>query len=193
MKVDLDIAYLARIAHSPIRNYVVPGVTSWLIGERGANGCVRMFTCDREHVEPVTPHSHRFGFHAVVLHGRVTQRLWRPISGGDQYRSSTLDYRGSAGSYVKEPNGIELWDFRDEFFGAGDSYSMTPDEVHSIYFGKGTCVLVFEGPTERSYSTILEPVVDGQVCETFRVEPWMFRSESKSCANTTCAEEAKEA
>jgi hypothetical protein len=175
VKVDLDVERIDQIAHSPIRNYVVPGVTSWLIGERSTKGCVRMFTCERDHVEPVTPHSHRFGFHAVVLHGRVTQRLWRQKWNGDVYRSSVLKYEGDAGKYQQIPGGSEPWTFSDELYGPGDSYSMRPEELHSIYFARGTKVLVFEGPTELGHSTILEPVVDGEVCETFRVDPWMFK------------------
>ena len=39
----MDIDLLKKMRHSPVRNYAVPGLTSWLVGEPGPNGCVRNF------------------------------------------------------------------------------------------------------------------------------------------------------
>jgi hypothetical protein len=52
---------------------------------------------------------------------------------------------------------------------------MTADEIHSIFFGRDTSVLFFEGPNVSDTSIILEPVVDGETIPTFKVEPWAFK------------------
>lgn len=159
---------LLAMAHSPIRNYALPGLTSKLLSR------VRLFECDRDHQEEITPHSHRFDFVALVLAGEVRNRLWSP-SGGDLFHAQTLHYEGACGKYRRESGEIERWRYHDDLYGEGDSYEMGHAEVHSIHFSRGARVLFFEGPTVCDSSIILEPHVDGETIPTFRVEPWMFR------------------
>jgi hypothetical protein len=184
--INVDIDFLMAMRHSPIRNYVVPGITSWLIGAHHAtNGCVRMLQCSRNQIESVAPHDHRFSFHAIVLAGRVTNRLWVPDGpGGDLYQSTTLQPTGVSSAtgprYLKHATAdVGGWRFQDTDYEAGQSYGMAAHEVHSITFRRGTTLLIFEGRQEKTCSMILEPVVDGMVKSSFHVEPWMFEQEAR--------------
>lgn len=169
--------FLDSMKHSPVRNYGIPGLTSWLIGAAGPSGVVRLMDCEREHQEPIIPHSHRFDFHCKVLAGTVTNLIWTPchFGGGDEYHSSELVYCGQMGKYKTEPSGVTRWNVSRARYETGDEYSMKSDEVHSIFFSRGAVVLFFEGPTVSDRSIILEPFVNGEVVPTFKVEPWMFK------------------
>jgi hypothetical protein len=183
--IDVDVDFIERMARSPIRNYVVPGITSWLIGAHHATaGCVRMLTCDREQVEHVTPHSHRFSFHAVVLAGSVRNRLWRRTwdGSGDFYSECSLAFGGEAGKYTLEEGERARWSWEDTVFAKGQGYGMAAHEVHSIYFARGTKLLIFEGCAEKTVTSILQPVAYDEVVPTFKVEPWMFRRESSEAS-----------
>lgn len=169
--------FLDSMKHSPVSNYGIPGLTSWLIGAAGPSGVVRLMECGRKHEEPIIPHSHRFDFHCQVLAGSVTNLLWtrcNPVE-GDEYHSSELVYCGQMGKYKTEPSGVARWSINRSHYETGDEYSMKADEVHSIFFSRGAVVLFFEGPTVSDRSIILEPFVDGEVIPTFKVEPWMFK------------------
>lgn len=166
--------------HSPVRNYVIPGLTSWLVGSPSPLGTVRFFECSRNHQEPITPHSHRFDFRCLVLSGRVTNRTWKPAPAaeGDAYCSTRLAYQDAIGHYNTEHIGIDFYRHQDRVYETGDWYGMAADEIHSIMFAKGTQVLFFEGPQVTNESFILEPHVHGETIPTFKVEPWMFRREA---------------
>jgi hypothetical protein len=170
------LPFLNKMKHSPVRNYGgIPGLTSWLIGAPSDAGMVRLMECSREHQEPIIPHSHRFDFHCQVLAGRVRNLVWSRDCGGDEYEITQLVYSGAPGKYESTAVERGLWAWRSQTYMEGDTYSMGADEVHSIFFERGTSVLFFEGPQVREHSIILQPVVDGEVIPTFRVEPWMFK------------------
>lgn len=174
----IDKKLLRAMMHSPVRNYVVPGLTSWLIGEPSPKGTMRFFECSRGHQENITPHSHRFDFQCWVLSGRVTNRVWRhSFSTGDKYVHTNLVYGGEIGSYERIRMGVASYAATDTLYGPDEWYSMKASEIHSIYFAAGTEVLFFEGPTISNQSLILEPWVDGDDIPTFKVEPWMFKRE----------------
>jgi len=180
---NFSIKQLLAMAHSPVRNYVVPGLTSWLIGQPSEHGTVRLFQSEREHQESMTPHSHRFDFQCWVLEGSVRNRLWTTgwydERNTDQYRRSVLHYEGAMGKYRSEPLDVKGWAYEEKTFGAGECYSMKAHEIHSIYFSRGCRVLFFEGPTVNGHSQVLEPWVNGEVIPTMEVKPWMFqRSEA---------------
>lgn len=175
---NFDVAALRRLAHSPIRNYAIPGLTSSLIGGAG-HGCIRLFECSRDHQEEITPHSHRFDFQCWVLAGEVRNRIWNQAwSHGDHFLRSKLSYGGECGSYKKTEVGVERYEHVDTIYTAGDCYAMTARQIHSIHFSRGACVLFFEGPMRHDDSVILEPWVDGEVVPTFEVKPWMFKRPS---------------
>lgn len=164
--------------HAPVRNYVIPGLTSWLICKPETGGIVRLFENTRDHQEQITPHSHRFDFHCQVLSGRVRNIVWVPDCMGDEFRESELLYFGDMGKYDTKPGLVRRWGMRVSDYHVGQTYSMTYDQVHSIQFAKGTTVLFHEGPTKTNATKIIEPYVDGQVIPSFEVKPWMFRREA---------------
>ena len=167
------------LAHSSVANYVVPGLTSSLIGGNG-HGAVRLFECSREHEENIVPHSHRFPFTCIVLAGTVRNRIWTKHSNGDHYQSSQMRRSGEFGQYITTAGETEKWTFKEQIHNMGEAYSMFAYQVHSIYFSKGAKVLFFEGPESTDESIFLQPVVDGDVIPTFNVQPWMFQRESAS-------------
>jgi hypothetical protein len=174
--MSLDRSLLRSMMHSPIRNYIIPGVTSWLIGEPSPKGTIRLFQSSRDHQEAVTPHSHRFDFQCWVLDGRVRNRIWTYSSyGGDMFTQTNLVYKGEPGAYERVHIGQSRYEHTDTVHEAGSWYSMKSKQIHSIYFAKGTEVLFLEGPTKESQSLILEPFVDGDTIPTFNIEPWMFK------------------
>lgn len=174
-----DVKALLGMAHSPVRNYAIPGLTSSLIGLPSPSGTMRLFQCEREHQEPITPHSHRFDFQCWVLRGSVRNRIWSKTyesnPKGDLFQKTRLIYGGEIGIYSTEPQDVGTWVYDDAEFVAGQCYSMRAHEVHSIFFSRGALVLFFEGATKVDSSVILEPYVDGEVVPTFKVEPWMFK------------------
>src|SRR6266478_3662074 len=147
------LALLPDMIHNRLGNYIIPGVTSALVGGDG-HGLVRMFSLDREARDWVTPHSHRFNFTALVLAGRVHNTLF---TAGRQYARtadlwclSTIDQVCGANgireyTHVRETDG-NYWCQDTTTYEIGDLYSMAPQEIHSIRFERGTSVLMFEGP-----------------------------------------------
>lgn len=170
---------LAEMSSSPVRNYATAGLTSYLVGGKGA-GCVRYFYADRDTREWVTPHSHRFDSVCLVVEGAVENILFERSEGpmSNKYAVGVLRPKaGGLGEYAlnrtaERASFIEL----PTFYNAGDLYAMRANDIHSIRFGKGARVLFFEGMPVQDTSVILEPVgEDGAVVPTFATAPWMFR------------------
>lgn len=176
--LDVIIKNLLSFKRDKVSNYVIPGLSSYLLIDNGKKGKVRLFECSRDHQEPITPHSHRFSFTCCVIKGQVKNRIWFKHGSGDQYMESVLSY-SDMGSYDKVNQDCSTdWMFRDKTYGKGDCYSMKASDIHSIYFSKGTQVLFFEGEEETNQSVILEPFIDDEVIPTFEVKPWMFKKAS---------------
>lgn len=177
---DLYVKHLRTMLHSPIRNYIVPGVTSWLVGGHGGpEGRVRLFESERRQWEMVTPHSHRFDFQSVVVQGAVTNTLWAESSVGDKnadaYCESEVTYDGGGpGKYSVKRLGTKYYVTQSTRYAQGERYLMYHSEIHSIQFEKNTMLLIYEGPRRTDKSIALEPVVAEVVINTFKVEPWMF-------------------
>lgn len=180
---DALIEAVAEMQNSPVRNYIAPGLTSWLIGGNG-HGKVRMFTSDRDTREWITPHSHRFNFTCLVLRGSVNnilfERSWHATE-GDLYAVGILKACGGGlggYEYLPEAEGIKRWREIEHTYGAGDTYSMTASQIHTIRFSRDAAVLFFEGPELTDQSFVLEPYSDGRRVPTFATQPWMFERES---------------
>ena len=165
---------LDSMAHSTISNYAIPGLHSSLIGS-GLAGKVRMFTCDRNHQENITPHSHRFDFACHVLAGNVTNKVWFEDENGDEFMLSRLMYEGAPGDYERDGGRVGRFLHVVEFYRLGDWYSMRAEQIHSIEFSRGARVLFFEGPEKATSSVILEPYINGFCIPTLHTEPWMFQ------------------
>jgi hypothetical protein len=178
MSPDL-ISFVERMQHSPAHNYVIPGLTSWLIGApHPVHGCVRLFTMSRHHEEPIIPHSHRFDFRCLVLRGKVHNHIWyRDSTHGDVFEVSDVTYEGELGKHQRIVKERYRFSKSVRTYAEGEEYGMRAEEFHSIYFERGTSVLFFEGPNRLDLSQVLEPVVDNETIPLFRTEPWMFRRE----------------
>lgn len=181
---------LAAMMHSPARNYVIPGLTSWLIGPEAPckDGRVRVFTCEREHEENILPHSHRFDFTCLVLEGSVRQVLWREVDVtmgigvevrriADLYEVSRVTYEGILGVHQKKFDRRAFFQRKEQQYTAGETYVMKAEEIHSIFFSRGATVLFFEGHNYKDDSVVLEPVVDGETIPLFFTESWMFKKD----------------
>lgn len=164
------------LAHSIVRNYVTPGLTSALVGGAG-HGCVRLLESDRDTREWITPHSHRFDFTCIVLAGQVENIEFTPSSRGDLYACGTLrPIDGGLGQYEVVHGEIgETYAETTRIYGPGGTYSMRHHEIHSIRFSRGARVLFFEGPNVSDTSVFLEPYSNGATVHTFAVQPWMFQ------------------
>lgn len=176
--MNLDI--VMKMAHSPVKNYAIPGLTSWLISETDS-GTIRMFHMERDHIECIVPHSHRFDFHCIVLEGEVENIIYNRCAEdeiGDEYSRLKSTYLGEFGQYENTRRSNRMYSMVRTIYRTGDQYSMFHYEVHSIRFKKGTKVLFFEGPMKTNSSIVLEPIVDGEIIHNFKVEPWMFKKQS---------------
>jgi hypothetical protein len=167
-----------KLAHSPVTNYVVPGLTSYLIGSPSEHGCVRMFHSEREHQECLTPHSHRFDLQSWVIQGSVTNIIWTPTTdedpNADLYKTTVLNYKGDIGQYTPSEGGVNKWKAFAKRYSEGDCYQMNAEEVHSIRFSRGAIVVIFEGAQVSDSSIIIQPYVNDKLVPTFKVEDWMF-------------------
>lgn len=177
MSTWLDLLQvIKKMKHNEIHNYVLPGLTSSLVGGFGS-GRVRLLSSERDTKEWVIPHSHRFDFGCLVLHGEVENILFTP-GAGNAYAKTTIRYRQNDpfGKYDVE-RGDETFHFKETVtkYSPGDIYMMESSEIHSIRFGALARVLFFEGPEMTDTSIVLEPWCNGGVVPTFETAPWMFQ------------------
>lgn len=183
-----DLALVAKLlktmGHNAVLNYATPGLTSRLLGsDDGAKGHVRMFTCDRDTRDWITPHSHRYDFSCLVLSGCVMNMLYRWEAHGDQkltnaYAVGTIYKREDGlGQYEFEPGVKQEWysESRAQYT-AGDWYHMEASQIHSIEFARNTRVIFFEGPEVALESKVLEPWSEGARVPTFETRDWMFKT-----------------
>lgn len=182
------ISYIVKgMKNNSLKNYIVPGLTSHMIGDdkegMGSFGKVRMFTADRMTRDSITPHSHRFSFACLVLAGDVENTIYHPSHPSHKLAepwirsqiTQVCGANGVKGSYVHERESEPRWYTRGaNYYKAGETYWMQHEQIHSIVFSKGAEVLFFEGPTVQSWDWMIEPYVDGKVVPSFKVEPWMF-------------------
>lgn len=175
----LSINMLMAMRTNTIENYIVPGLSSSLIGGKSGHGCVRLFESSRDQQEHVTPHSHRFDFQCLVLRGYVENTIWTQMSGnydnGDEFQISRLIYKNKVGEYHINKAATQFFRGKTNTHNEGATYSMKAEEIHSIKFSRGAKVLFFEGPQLSNSTVIIEPVVDGVCIPTFEVKEWMFR------------------
>lgn len=169
---------IKSMMHSPVHNYIVPGLTSWLIGEPNDLGTMRVFTCSRDHQECIAPHSHRYDFNCIVLDGFVENYIWFPANFGDEFIVTKNFYRDAIGKYEIIGSEVKKYAFKTDIYSEGQSYSMSHAQIHSIKFAKNTMVLFFEGPKICNDSFMLEPFVNGHHIPTGIVLPWMFERDS---------------
>lgn len=172
---------IAPMRNNRLQNYIVPGLTSYLIGDGDKFGRVRLFSIDRQSRDFITPHSHRFDFTCLVLEGRAHNGVFQP-HGVDQWCLSKIDQVCGKKGLREYTHTRDIapshWTEEVTSYGPGCTYSMDADQIHSIRFDRGTQVLFFEGPQLTKQSLMLEPWVDGKVVPTFKTESWMFDTET---------------
>lgn len=167
-----------------LKNYIVPGLHSSLIGAASDYGKVRLFEAERYTRDTVTPHSHRFGFTCLVLHGAVENTIYEtaiaPYSAEMWIRSTVTQVCGKNGlqefKHVREEE-PRFFKATSTVYRAGDTYRLRHTDIHSIVFEKDTKVLFFEEPSVQDWDWMLEPFVEGKLVPTFKTEPWMFEKE----------------
>lgn len=168
---------LDSMKSSPLLNYAgLPGLGSWLIN----NGLVRMFDCERNTREFLTPHSHKYDFTCLVIEGKVTNTLF--WCDGDTEGDTEWFVPGKLTGPAYGPGNIwergeapQPYHVCQRTYGPGSVYSMAHSEIHSIAFEAGTRVLFLEGPQRQPSVTVLEPWAYGRVVPTFRVDfDWMY-------------------
>ena len=171
------IKQLCAMRQRPLRNYIVPGLTSWMIMDNGDDGKVRMFMCSRDQQEFITPHSHRFDFTACVLRGSVENTLWVETDDpkSDRYFVTRTQYLGEPGKYKEIAVGVAGFITDTLTHNEGEWYGMKHSDIHSIKFKKDTVVLFIEGRSLATYSNVLEPFVNDERIPTMKTEPWMFK------------------
>ena len=145
----------------------------------GSFGCLTKQNATKPSVIPAgTPHSHRFDFQCLVLEGTVHNRVWFKANSGDPFQETILEHHGTFGDQTRRGAvSTANWSFTQTIYNKGQMYSMKAEQVHSIFFSKGAVVLFFEGPNRSDSSSVLEPVSNGRVIPTFKVEPWMFKKD----------------
>lgn len=177
MSTLLDLLQvIKKMGHNQVDNYVLPGLTSSLVGGFGF-GRVRLFSAEIETREWVIPHSHRFDFGCLVLHGEVENILFEP-GRGRPYGKATIRHHQNTrfGQYTVERHDETIHYAETSIrYTAGQVYCMKADQIHSIRFGETARVLFFEGPETSDTSVVLEPWCNGKVVPTFETASWMFQ------------------
>lgn len=177
METPSHIKSILYMKRNPLQNYIVPGLTSWLLADLKEKGMIRLFEMERHQEMAIAPHSHRFDFDCIVLAGSVVNTLWRPsynIKNGDEFQITSLEYMGQPGQYKETRGGIMNYTPLVQEHKEGDKYGMRFDEIHSIKFSRGAKVLFFEGPSKTTHTTLLDPYVNGQRVPQSAIQPWMF-------------------
>lgn len=159
-----------------LRNYVVPGLTSTLLASTEGGGKLRLFEMDREQEHYVVPHDHRYDFTAFVLAGMAEQIAYdvHHVSTPGEARWAAFQYLHRDGRLAGRSWGYFAGTIRRATYLRGDSYRMGAKEWHSIRFGAGSRVLMVEGAGSGGYSSVLLPMVNGRLCDTFLVRDWMM-------------------
>jgi hypothetical protein len=176
----MDIELVKSLMHSPVRNYAVPGVTSYLVKETDEY-LFRAFHMERHQITTIVAHSHRFNLYSYVLQGRVMNTIWHPVDEVaddlDAFYKTELNYKNAFGKYDMLDVGLNYYKPSNHHYEAGDDYYMSSSDIHMISFEKNTLVLIREDKNsyiDKSY--ILEPVDKNlKRIPTFKVESWMFQ------------------
>lgn len=180
--------FFGEIGTGRIDNYILPGLSSVMLsGHFDAIASVRMFENTRNQQGFITPHSHRFSLACCVLRGEVHNSIYSEATSTtavgidlDEFEASNLKYMGMPGFYDPEPpSRAGKWRKYTEKYAVGQWYFMRHDAIHSIDFSPDARVLVIEGPDVTDTTVVLQPVVNGKVVPTFKVEDWMFKKGTK--------------
>lgn len=190
---EAPLAFLIQRKHSPIHNYIIPGLSSWLIDEPEEGVKLRMFIATRHPQEVIAPHNHRYDHRARVLIGEVVNTIWIPDGNlGDEFEKEILRYSSQTGIYVRSVGERSKWRPTAHVYGATQlpqraydrggndyrEYNLSAEAVHSIKFKRNTILLLEEQPDKVNESFLLNPVELGRTCNIGATQPWMFQREA---------------
>jgi hypothetical protein len=172
---DSLIELLQGMRSNVIHNYIVPGLSSYLL----RNGKVRLFEASRHQHHAVVPHSHRFDFMCLVLRGHVDHTVWEPRSFDDQGDEwAIMEVRGTfAEGYKVQHSELGYFAPVTKTYGVGGWYGCSHDEVHSVRFSSNALVLFIEGAPRFETHFVLSPVGKKTRCgdpDILRTPEWMF-------------------
>lgn len=170
-KGDL-ISHLKNNVSSKIENYVVPALSSLMIGDAK----IRIFEANRDQEYFVTPHSHRYDLFSLVLKGSVKNTIYSHADGVEEAEEYAVSFIEESGfDYLVKYSHNAKYLKENRFYEEGQGYFMPADFIHTIKFSKDAVVLIFEGKQLQKGSTVLQPVdASGNIIPTMKVEPWMF-------------------
>lgn len=166
--------FVGALGRGEVReNYIIPGLTSTLLGSPAAGGMFRLFEMRRDQEVEVVPHDHRYDFQCFVLEGEVRNRLYCVLERRNVPTHAVFLHDPDTHA-VSGPLGLVEASFHESTYLEGDWYDMKASQFHSIWFGKGTKVLFIEGRKQNELSRCLVPYVNGRVCDTFYWRDWMM-------------------
>lgn len=176
-RTEFERNFFEAFNSSTIKNYVVPGLESVLLGESDGFK-VRMFHMTEHQMMHVTPHSHRFNLLSYVLEGEVEHITYHETTRYDDlqklFKLAVLEQEGQLGEYKTNIHSNGSFRCYSAKYVAGGSYFLNAEDYHSVVFAKGTKVLFIEGP-QVATPKILVPLVKGTVCSTLFTADWMFQ------------------
>lgn len=166
-----DLLHEQKMYVNRKRNYIIPGLTSTLIYDKGKEGKLRLFQMNRVQEFIITPHNHRFDLFCQVLFGKVDNIVYEITP------TTTKSATHATFAFEKEINYEQpQWVIatpKVKTYSKGDFYFMKAKDYHSITFSKNAEVLFFEGPEKQPISRFLVPYSNGRLCTTMHVFDWM--------------------
>ena len=180
------------VRYNPIDNYILPGLTSYVLGRLGVDGpdheapMVRAFVSSRNTPEFVAPHSHVRDLFCHVIAGSVINTNYHEERTA---RGESWDTYVQTGDFVSGYKhgfaGKRTFVSVSTVYEAGASYYLLADVIHSIRFSRGAVVLIMEGKKKRQSVTVLQP----PGVQNFEAADWMFKSNAtaKSVDKVLCS------
>jgi hypothetical protein len=159
-----------------INNYIIPGLRSTLLVDRTTSGGrVRRFDMLREQEYFIVPHDHRYNFDCFVLDGGVTHYTYDLEKAQKENATHVIVPYDHADHAIdtEQPTWVKAY-MCTESFRAGDRYSLSHADFHSVRFSSGASVLFIEGAQQKPGSSCLLPYSDGRICNTFLWDDWMM-------------------
>lgn len=159
-----------------LRNYILPGLTSYKLADLEGGGMLRVFEMERDQETEVVPHNHRYAFGCYVVHGSVEHTIYG-VSGCDRSTAThaAMQYNHVGKCIDSESARFVQATFTTRSHGPGDYYALGPTTFHRVRFSRGTVVLFVEGPPDQQYSEVLVPYERGRICSSFVWGDWMMQ------------------
>lgn len=167
--------------HSGIKNYVLPGLYSYLLGDKNLDGSItRVFYSSRLTQEFISPHNHRYNFICEVLDGYVENTIYEPTFSSNEvgdFWQQVVSIYSDIGIYkTNYLSGPVKYIPKSVTYRKGEIYKSDLHTIHSIKFSKGSVVLFREGKKLSEQNVALIPYCKETetAINNFNTHPWMF-------------------